>query len=141
MRGDFFDSAMQYRDLDLAAQRRAEEEIVESKHTPGPWNRTPTQGGEPGLIIESIDSPDGHIVATALRSLQTGVAAVGTDWRTKEEAEANARLIAAAPDLLLALKAVLGWGLADPSQMQADAGHPGDIERQARAAIARAEGR
>jgi len=54
---------------------------------------------------------------------------------TRQEAEANARLIAAAPDLLEALKEMLSvWEEDDPAYgaMHAD---------KARAAIARAEGK
>lgn len=56
-----------------------------------------------------------------------------TDWRTEDETFSNARLIAAAPELLEALKllATLVTGL----------GWNGEAIDQANAAIAKAEGR
>jgi hypothetical protein len=51
-----------------------------------------------------------------------------TDLRTEDETEANARLIAAAPDLLEALQAMLSVG------------QPEGLAEKARAAIAKAEG-
>ena len=51
------------------------------KHTPGPWKRSVTN--------EHVVGPDGRRVATP--------------WIGSEEWQANARLIAAAPDMLEAL--------------------------------------
>ncbi len=68
-----------------------------SKHTPGPW--LPLDGELSGMII--ADSPD-HPVAEVR----------GWGWLQKkgkageEEQDANLRLIAAAPDMLAALRAV-----------------------------------
>jgi hypothetical protein len=56
-----------------------------TKHTPGPWIAYPKTGGE--ILYYGI------VVARALRGKLTG-------W----EQDANARLIAAAPDLLAELK-------------------------------------
>ena len=80
------------------------------KHTPGPWKATRNNIG-----VRSIDAPVCRV--WMLRSGQ-GVA--------------NARLIAAAPDLLEALKMMLEGGLEGPT--------PQAIET-ALAAIAKAEGR
>ena len=64
-----------------------------SKHTPGPW-----------YIYEDGDSPG--IEASACSIVVFGLEEDdgGVGGRTTEEAKANARLIAAAPDLLEALQ-------------------------------------
>ena len=61
-------------------------------HTPGPW----TMGWEGAVREPGLGRP---CVGT------TGHA----DWVGPHGAEADARLIAAAPDLLAALRAVMGW--------------------------------
>jgi hypothetical protein len=83
------------------------------KHTDGPWK----------FRFESIDS-EWAIVTTASGSI---IANVNSDLRQK----ANARLIAAAPDLLAALKKVL--------TMTEGIAPLGSFGEQARAAIAKAE--
>jgi hypothetical protein len=94
-----------------------------SEHTPGPWE---------------VDAEDSHKVA----SEDYGTIA----WTPNEPAEmppimaemrANARLIAAAPDLLKALRYLLG-GVLDTEEQ--GVGLPTAVSR-ARAAIAKAEGR
>ena len=88
-----------------------------SKHTPGPW------------VIKEIDRNEGVRISCGL---------VGCGCRVygMPEGEANARLIAAAPDLLAALESVLTIGGIDQS--------PGTNGRvvlhQVRAAIAKARG-
>lgn len=78
-------------------------------HTPGPWY------AEESWVLKDIGDRAYHITKCA-------------DW--SEETEANAHLIAAAPDLLEALKGVLR--VADRATVEFDA---------ARAAIAKAEGK
>jgi hypothetical protein len=91
-----------------------------NKHTPGPWT---LEDGE-ALVIRGSD--DGQIcIANWLR----GRGGLG-GRRKNDEVQANARLIAAAPDLLDALKGVVR--IADRQTVEFDA---------ARAAIAKAEGR
>jgi hypothetical protein len=67
---------------------------MKTTHTPGPWT---AQFGN-GLLSVSVQSSDSHICAVSklpmVRSLET---------------EANARLIAAAPDLLAAACIGLSW--------------------------------
>jgi hypothetical protein len=58
------------------------------KHTPGPWERSA------GTEILA-DGPEGELISIALMNVRV------SNW------EANARLIAAAPDLLAACKAEL----------------------------------
>ncbi len=88
---------------------------METKHTPGPWE-----------VELGTANRDWHIIKR------------GTAWNaTSAERDANARLIAAAPDLLAALALIL----ADYS-----AAYGGDEKdepkamKAARAAIAKAEG-
>lgn len=71
-----------------------------SKHTPGPWEVFTSEGAsKPG-----IETADGKlsIVVFGHEGEESGVAG-----RTPEEALANARLMAAAPDLLAACKTAL----------------------------------
>lgn len=106
-----------------------------SAHTPGPW-RVETcldnRGARNGL----------YLIQTANR--RTTLAKVDRHYAgTYAETEANTRLISAAPELLAALKATMDlWG--------SNAPHDFDVcedttctcvRQQARAAIAKAEGR
>lgn len=83
--------------------------MSETKHTPGPWHTAGDQGVQ-------------------IRSQRDQIAKVwtmrGNEWK------ANARLIAAAPELLEALQAVLANSL--------DSKGLADAHKQARAAIAKA---
>jgi hypothetical protein len=85
---------------------------MSTKHTPGPWYAC---GDE--VLIDMGDRA--HLVATA------------ADW--SEETEPNACLIAAAPDLLEALRIAV-------RQNSADMLMTGEELRQCEAAIARATG-
>lgn len=64
-----------------------------SKHTPGPWI---VRGGKHGYEIQTPQPNDKFAL--------TIVASQSTAYRTDEENDANARLIAAAPDLARDLK-------------------------------------
>ncbi len=76
--------------------------MSESKHTPGPWRRC---GGSTASYI-AVHSDRGYIVlGMADRSQREGGRAIQAP--PDDEQLANARLIAAAPQLLWALKAVL----------------------------------
>lgn len=91
-----------------------------NKHTPGPWNAT-TQNG-----VHWVDDPKGNPV----------VHWAGFDSSfSREQNEANARLIASAPDLLAALESLVSrcyhFGGSKGGKM--------DIS-QARAAIKKATG-
>jgi hypothetical protein len=67
------------------------------KHTPGPWPYTRTGDGKRITIGAGlVEGPNGYEVAE-----------VYSDDCDAAEAEANARLIAAAPDLLAALQWVM----------------------------------
>ena len=78
-----------------------------TKHTPGPWHIN-TAGsasrGEPFKITEIyVYAPDTQD--------DTAICADVIDPVTQEPSEANARLIAAAPDLLEALQAAVECGM------------------------------
>lgn len=96
-----------------------------STHTPGPWEAR-------GVIIYR-STPDADTGATPLLCVVTG------DGTSVAEDEANARLVAAAPDLLEAAKACLpSFDLMWPPE---DAtGRRGQLREALRAAIAKAEG-
>jgi hypothetical protein len=102
-----------------------------SKHTPGPW--WPVQNSLDRWYVTTYRD---HETATTKPTRFGATVAHGigdhTEKRTSGNEEANARLIAAAPDLLDALEAFLN---------EADAGHVSvDTDRAARAAIAKARG-
>lgn len=67
-----------------------------SAHTPGPWIHSTDLGQ-----IGSVETPDGVVVAQA-QQIMRGAG----DLQLRE---ANARLIAAAPELLEALRSLIGW--------------------------------
>lgn len=81
------------------------------KFTPGPWEFSKTAHGEPGLSILSTDrSSDSEWV-------KWEIARVGLNSkRITSETEANARLIAAAPELLECLKSFPG-AFCDPADL------------------------
>lgn len=82
--------------------------MTESKHTPGPWVSERSVTGVPpdagcGIVASDddvkISNPSRGIVAWATRLVS----------RTNQETIANARLIAAAPDMLAALELMVMW--------------------------------
>jgi hypothetical protein len=92
-----------------------------TKHTPGPWHI----GMKPGPIIYG---PSGEQVACLLPAMLDN-----------QENKANARLIAAAPALLEALKALHIVGLGSMADTEGDDAAISAME-QARQAIAQATG-
>lgn len=94
-------------------------------HTPGPWEVEPCTEGGAFEITEGIGS-------------------VGTAWGENDEALANARLMAAAPELLMVCQCIAGdlealLGGDDFSGMS-DAEMFGVMLESLKAAIAKAEG-
>jgi hypothetical protein len=69
----------------------------QTKHTPGPWHFSDDLGQQHGCRL--IHAKDGRLVADAGR----------IHYRTDAEMDANARLIATAPDLLEALETMVRW--------------------------------
>lgn len=99
-------------------------------HTPGPWTPTHSHGSESELfdLERSVYAGDVPIAAVA------GQAPGGPrEW------SANARLLAAAPDLLDACRAVVAWGERVGALAQCSPHWPAVVE-QAKAAILKAEG-
>lgn len=119
-----------------AAEDRA---ALATQHTPGPWTRETGQRFREMVQPESagVRGPNGNYVATALDFNR---------YDRDDEVEANARLIAAAPDLLKALEALVtefGARLSDGKPV----GHTvGSMDRalmlviESEAAIAKAKG-
>jgi hypothetical protein len=108
----------------------AADAVAGGAHTPGPWS-IPT----PRMGFSAIHGPDGQLVF--------GIAAGSADERRPEAVcEANANLIAAAPEMYEALKEAIenleqtlrwrgeGWECSED-----------DLLGNARAALAKAEGR
>ena len=101
------------------------------KHTPGPWFAK--RAGDGGYF-EWYVGRDGE---------NCSIAEDITDPVTRDPSEANAHLIAAAPDLLEALKAIISDDMEDQKTAQEFGGFvlPDELRTAARAAIAKAEGR
>lgn len=100
--------------------------MSEAKHTPGPWCM-----GRKGNECRIYADRDQHAIA---RTYGTGLNGIGVCELTGPENKADARLIAAAPELLAALKGMLEvfgdeFGMGDSS-----------VCDDARAAIAKVEG-
>ena len=98
-----------------------------SKHTPGPWILTEGNRFDKEMVITTQYRLDASIGCICEMDVYfTGLIGI--------EQEANARLIAAAPELLEALQNMLG--LTEASDYMGAR----EIEQQARAAIAKATG-
>jgi hypothetical protein len=68
--------------------------LMENKSTPGPWKIRHSVFGRFEFYIETVDQSHD----------KTFIGNVGGGLQSKEEVESNAKLIAAAPDLLEILK-------------------------------------
>ncbi len=111
---------------------------TKTTHTLGPWTYECTNAGEIGSKDKvRVEGPDGHI-AIACRVKRTEKNTFGNVGipRGLPEVKANARLIAAAPDLLQALKGIIELGKRDTSNPKYDGYFLAAVE-----AIAKAEGR
>lgn len=76
-----------------------------SKHTPGPWFALP--GANRGMWVDN--GPGAFSIGDAPTTERANILCSRFEWRERfEEMEANARLIAASPDLLEALLAIDG---------------------------------
>jgi hypothetical protein len=110
-------------------------ETVLQGRSAGPWSyRLTTKPGSPlkGYVVESAESLDSGGPKTVIAEAFPQPYPVAVN-------EANARLLAAAPDLLVALKALL-FAHDEHAHGRGVPGHTHDIKR-ARAAVAKAEGR
>ncbi len=115
---------------------------MKTKHTPGPWRLHEYQEGATlDVVSDGVEWQSWTFAVGAGDSVVAEVEAWTIDAgyprpRTRDEAEANARLIAAAPELLEALNSMDSngdWGGTDWCV-------PADVWRAARAAIAKATG-
>lgn len=115
---------------DMAARRAA----PKMKHTPGPWRAHQCEGIECAWSVKSESRPQWHYICWTREN---------RDFR-EESIEADARLIAAAPDLLAALEGMIeSYDLAyeNSPEIVQDSTLRGyfDIDA-ARAALAKAKG-
>ncbi len=115
---------------------------MESKHTPGPWGDAISDDGysvdhdsglrvDPGLCWKPVGPRDNHAVALVV---------VPSSFGMDDELDANARLIAAAPELLEALKRLLAFVEEHTEAGEVIPPHTMEHDR-ARAAIAKATGK
>jgi hypothetical protein len=96
---------------------------MNAKHTPGPWHL-----GKEGYYFQSVRDQNEHITADV------------NITRSDGEGGANARLIAAAPDLLAALEIAEGRLMCIDAQKLDTVARNDDVIDRIRAAIARARG-
>jgi hypothetical protein len=74
---------------------------MELKHTPGPWAALPEEADKPYLRIRGTRLGGRYKIANVIEPCYEGARQIEA-----EESRANARLIAAAPDLLEALRKI-----------------------------------
>ena len=111
--------------------------MSKAKHTPGPWylrtNRHPNTDGTKWGWLDANQAGD-----------QRPPSGVNVTWSAGQTSEANARLIAAAPELLEAAQMVIAWYEAEDDHSKADFYERmqmcRDSESALRAAIAKATG-
>lgn len=119
------------------------------KHTPGPWRYRYTSAAKARL--ERDDGTDGGGADGAIQAGPSGLRSTiiaflphHRDSKEDAEREANARLLAAAPELLEALEALLSerYALEEPEQFDANGNWTSDSPASVRArqAIAKAKG-
>ena len=84
-----------------------------SKHTPGPW-KVIRDGND--LSVRSANSRDTGKITHLDIAENIGGLRPGPDFTDRSEAKANARLIAAAPDLLDALTKVTSFVVTDVAE-------------------------
>lgn len=97
--------------------------MTDTQHTPGPWDVCPQGRLTPGATVPILAAPDAEGLALTVATVRT----IGP------EGDADAHLIAAAPDLLAALEDVLCCVEFPNSQHKAQV-------QAAREAIAKARG-
>lgn len=104
-----------------------------SKHTKGPWIALPEECDKPYIRIRGTILGGRYKVANVITPFYDGI-----HHREAEETRANARLIAAAPDLLNALETMVDF--AGPIEMKSYYCPIQQAKIKARAAIAKARG-
>lgn len=103
-----------------------------SKHTPGPWELQKPLFGEQHIYVHSENSINGKVLSGRQHICVVPYEGKRGSAAYHEMFNANARLIAAAPVLLEALKQAVAWIEGERT--------PIDALANARAAIAKAEG-
>ena len=106
-----------------------------SKHTPGPWVVLPEECDRPYIRIRGTVLGGRYKIANVLTPCYEGV-----HEREAEETRANARLIAAAPEMLEALQAIADEADGTGKPYSCDSYLPRHFIEKARAAIAKATG-
>lgn len=106
----------------------------EVKHTPGPWVLDPQ-------YLSEVQTEGMKTIASCWHEQADGatITVTGVLPCSLEESAANARLIAAAPELLGALRFILAFY--EPRQNYLDTNAWTQAEASARRAVAKAEGR
>src|ERR1700730_11744210 len=100
-----------------------------AEHTPGPWRYVS------GVIVADI--PDGNLMRH-----NAAIADIMAAWKSSSAMHANGELIAAAPDLLAALQAlVTDWSLVPPKDQVPDEINVDAHWEAAIAALDKAKGR
>lgn len=114
-----------------------QQEQQSAQHTPGPWRVLPEECDKPYIRVRGSALGSRYKVANVLTPIYDGV-----HEREAAETRANARLIAAAPDLLAALQTAVHlytqYGLVSGAAVDGISG--GRWVNEARAAIAKATG-
>ena len=108
--------------------------VMETKHTPGPWH-VGHLGSESSCQCRSVVD-EGYAGGICTVHVDNGklVGEGGNDAPSRDEAVANMHLIAAAPDLLEALRQMLVNSESDGKEYR-------DCHKKALSAISKAEGR
>lgn len=107
---------------------------MNTKHTPGPWTVEHGLSSDQAKYTPGIDA-NGETFTVILYGIKREGDACGIRGRTDDEQEANARLIAAAPELLAFAQAFLAdYQSEDGMQLMKH------YAKQAHAAIAKATG-
>lgn len=105
-----------------------------AEHTPGPWRVERSLDGRSDGYIRPVN---GHVEPGAVAPVAVA-RVVGS--RGRGETEANARLIAAAPELLAALEELVAWQNGPPLSTPKYEDGWGNAMRAAAAAIQKASG-
>ncbi|HEL2957133.1 TPA: hypothetical protein UL931_000330 [Stenotrophomonas maltophilia] len=108
---------------------------MSSKHTPGPWKVFPEEAHRDYVRVRGTALGRRFKIANVPTPIHEGVTE-----RDVEETRANARLIAAAPELLAALIKADQMFRDIGFVAEADRARPGSLGAEIRAAIAKATG-
>lgn len=99
---------------------------MSAQHTPGPWFTDPHDATK---VLKQFRSP---------KVRNETIAVTNRTWMTEREKRGNARLIAAAPEMLAALQAVLAEIDGPDRPHSTDSWLPSHLAHQVRVAVANA---